>query len=277
MENLLQTAVTGTELEAQLANMRARALAPWVKIKVETSQYVAKTVDQLNELEQALLLRSKIFRDEFGADLGNSAYDLDHYDFVADHLIIISKDTQTVVGTYRLLCSSFTDRFYSESEFEMSHFLATPGTKLELGRACVHADHRRGAVLNLLWRAVVQYAFQVKAKYLFGCSSIQTTSQLETEGLIDQLRTQGAITQEWNIEAQLKYQFQPKDLAEERNSGSTPHPMTLPPLFRSYLKAGAKVVAAPAVDRDFKCVDLLTILKLSDLNPVHESRYKAES
>lgn len=59
--------------------------------------------------------------------------------FVCDHLIIIEKETadepKRSFGTYRMLCSQFTDRFYSETEFKIDAFLQVPGIKLELGRA----------------------------------------------------------------------------------------------------------------------------------------------
>lgn len=39
----------------------------------------------------------------------------------------------------------------------------------------------------------------------------------------------------------------------------------IPSLLNSYLKVGAKVCGAPALDRAFKCVDFLTILDVSNL------------
>lgn len=278
MENMLNTvpnpAVSNPE------ELFSRHLDPHARVFIETQHYTAKTVDALGELEQALRLRANIFKAEFGANLGNTEYDIDRYDFWADHLVIVCKKTNAIVGTYRLICSSFAPHFYSESEFQMEDFLKTPGTKLELGRACVHPEHRKGAVLNLLWRAVVQYAFQVKAKYLFGCSSIPTTNPNEVAALIESLRTQGAITQDWKISAQPKYACDPNESigvteeAEHLTRGDTPHPIALPPLVRSYLKAGAKVIPVGAVDRDFNCTDLLTVLKLSDLSEAHGARYQ---
>ena len=44
-------------------------------------------------------------------------------------------------------------------------------------------------------------------------------------------------------------------------------------LLRSYLAAGAKVYGWPALDRDFACTDLLTILDWRQLNPRFQSRF----
>jgi hypothetical protein len=48
----------------------------------------------------------------------------------------------------------------------------------------------------------------------------------------------------------------------------------IPALFMSYVKMGAKLVGEPALDRDFRCVDYLTLLKMDDLNPLFVRKYK---
>jgi putative hemolysin len=40
-----------------------------------------------------------------------------------------------------------------------------------------------------------------------------------------------------------------------------------PPLIKGYLKLGAKICGAPAWDPTFNTADLLTMLRLSDINP----------
>ena len=40
----------------------------------------------------------------------------------------------------------------------------------------------------------------------------------------------------------------------------------IPPLLKSYLKAGSKVCGEPALDRKFRCVDFLTILDVKLLS-----------
>jgi putative hemolysin len=257
-----------------------RRFEPLVPFRIETNQYIAKSVDQLHEFEEALALRAQVFQEEYGATLSSSAFDLDAYDFQGDLMVIVCKQTQKVVGTYRLLCSRFTQKFYSQSEFDLSQFLAEPGIKLELGRACVAGPHRRGAVLNLLWRAIIQYAFAVKAKWIFGCSSVKTTSKKEATELLAELEFENRLDLSWNIQPLPHFSFPPEGERnnDETDLGSPPiQPPSLPPLFRSYLKAGAKVAGPPALDLDFKCIDFMTILKLSDLHSQFENRYRDES
>jgi len=46
---------------------------------------------------------------------------------------------------------------------------------VELGRACVHRQHRNLVVLGLLWKGIAAYAKERGGRYLIGCSSL--TSQ----------------------------------------------------------------------------------------------------
>jgi putative hemolysin len=43
--------------------------------------------------------------------------------------------------------------------------------------------------------------------------------------------------------------------------------VTAPKLLRAYLTIGAKICSEPAIDREFKTIDFLTILDLQTLHP----------
>src|SRR5690606_22570614 len=120
-----------------------------------------------SELLKILQLRHDIFVKEWQGRKTYHGLDVDNYDFAGDHLMIIDKSNNEVVGTYRLLCSKFTDRFYSQSEFHMDEFLRWPVVKLELGRACVHPQYRDGSTIDLLWKGLTRYIDEVEARYLF--------------------------------------------------------------------------------------------------------------
>jgi putative hemolysin len=250
-----------------------RSFGPHVSLYIESSRYVVKTVDSITELHQALLLRGKIFSEEYsGIRTNPHPLDVDTYDFHCEHLVILEKQSQQVVGTYRLLCSKFTEQFYSESEFELTEFLKTPGIKLELGRACIAREHRRGAVLNLLWRGIMSYARIVNAEYLFGCSSVHTESPWAANQLIERLKGNQAYQEKWGIEP--RPEFRLLHLFETNLDPQHADEIEIPSLFQSYLNAGAVVVGAPAHDRDFHCIDFFTLLKLSDLHEAFEKRYQ---
>ncbi len=247
-------------LQASGINVHRR-LEPFVSIHIETSRYVLKTLDQVSELREVLRLRSDIFCEEYGIDTAEKALDVDAYDFQCDHLIIIERESQTIVGTYRVLCSLFTTRFYSENEFELGEYLKTPGVKLELGRACIELEHRKGAVLNLLWRGIMQYAQKTKADSIFGCSSVKSESFSQAKALYLNLQLQNLISLQHRISPLKTYAIPDFSLVEPSECA-----LELPPLFRSYLKAGARAYGPPAFDADFHCFDFLTILNLNEMS-----------
>ena len=105
--------------------------------------------------------------------------DTDEFDSVCDHLIVEHAATSKIVGTYRLQTGAMASAnagFYSEREFDFSPYKGLGNSVIELGRACVHRDHRSTEVLYLLWRGIAQYAIHHGGRYLIGCSSL--TSQI---------------------------------------------------------------------------------------------------
>src|SRR6266496_1258372 len=44
--------------------------------------------------------------------------------------------------------------YYSEREFDFSPYEPLRNETIELGRACVHTDHRNFNLLHLLWRGI---------------------------------------------------------------------------------------------------------------------------
>jgi putative hemolysin len=252
-----------------------RRIEPYVSLRIETPRYILKTVDQVSEFQEVLKLRFDVFASEYGMDTAASVFDIDQYDFVCDHLIIIEKETadraEKVIGTYRMLCSQFTDRFYSETEFKIDEFLQAPGIKLELGRACIRPDHRRGAALSLLWRGIIQYASKTGSQYLFGLSSVKVGSAFgpQSKALYLDLVTQGRVSSEWNIRPIGLFEI-PNFVAIEPSEQI----LEVPALLKSYLNAGAKVYATPAYDPAFHCLDLFTVLNLDQLKSSYERKYQ---
>lgn len=255
-----------------LSSSLPRSLDPHIHLRIESSRYVIKTVDSVSELQQALVLRGKIFSEEYKGIEGSVELDVDSFDFSCEHLIILEKQSNTVVGTYRLLCSKFTSSFYSETEFNLSGFLEIPGVKLELGRACIAKEHRRGAVLSLLWRGIMHYARAVNADYLFGCSSVHTESPGVANQMIEKLKSAQAYQECYGVEPHPAFRL--PNLYEANLDPQITEEAEFPPLFQSYLNSGAVVMGEPAHDADFRCIDFFTVLKMSSLHKAYEKRYQ---
>jgi putative hemolysin len=246
-----------------------------VPIFFETEQFILKTAENPFEVRRALEMRHEIFYKELqGKELAHQL-DIDALDTVCDHLLIIDKDSRQIVGTYRIVCSLFAKKFYSQAEFEMEKILAHPGVKLELGRACIKREFRTGGVLTLLWRGIVEYVKQTNAELVFGCASVQTADPLEAAAVYDFLLQRESLRLDMDIKPTKKYRVSFVHSANPYE-GKSAIELT-PPLLMSYLKAGAKAAGLPAYDRDFQCFDFFMLLKVEDFSKIFRRRYGLDS
>lgn len=245
---------------------------PQFEVFIETPQYILKTARSMSDLLEVFQLRHRIFLENTQGGGSEDGFDLDEFDDQCDHIIIQHKETQRICGTYRLLGSARASSFYSETEFNLDAFLAAPGEKLELGRACIDYAHRNGAVIDLLWRGLGAYANALGVRYLFGCSSVKTLDLRAVRALFEQLKEDQLLSDRYGVRSTGKFAVDFTDAPEEPVHREEVKGL-LPPLLRSYFSAGAKVYGWPALDRDFECFDFLTILDLHEISPSFRRRY----
>src|SRR5437868_12284710 len=177
----------------QMRLNRINKFKPKIEVRSEVGPFVVKTVASAEELKEALRLRYQVFHREMIGKTKETGVDVDEYDFLCDHLVIVEKKTNKIVGTYRLNCSDFSNDFYSAREFNLSRVMQQLGTKLELGRACIHKDFRRGVVISLLWRGIAEYMASSRAQLLFGCGSIKTENPRQAALLYKHFQSNGRI------------------------------------------------------------------------------------
>lgn len=253
---------------------------PKVHIYSDKGPFILKTVSDSDELIEALRLRYQVFHRELLGKKRPKGIDVDEYDFICDHLVIIEKKTNRIVGTYRFNCSEFSDNFYCTQEFHMKNMMALPGVKLELGRACIHKDHRRGVVIALLWRGIAEYMSATNADVLFGCASIKTESPRQAALMYHYFRQDNRFKEGMLCPPTPKFTMPNLGLwienlsRELTDSEKAEIDSLLPPLCRAYLKAGALLGGEPAWDPAFRCVDFLTILPKENLNQALWRKYK---
>ena len=145
--------------------------SPNIVFEIKTQNYTLSTAVHLSELVSLFRMRHHIFFNETGItdDLN---LDLDDFDSICDHLVIKSNATGEICGTYRMVSSLVTRKFYSQNEFNLDKFIKEEAVKLELGRACIHPHHRNGTVIDLLWKGIGEYAKRTNAKYLGFVNSV---------------------------------------------------------------------------------------------------------
>lgn len=267
----------------QMRLNRINKFKPKIEVYSEVGPFLVKTVSTAEELKEALALRYQVFHREMIGKSKEVGIDVDEFDFHCDHLVIVEKKTNKIVGTYRLNCSEFSREFYSAREFNLSRILQQPGIKLELGRACIHKDYRRGVVISLLWRGIAEYMASSQAQLLFGCASIKTENPRQAALLYKYFLSRERIIPEYlafptkpysmpKLDLWIQYFQNPLTEAETKEVEEL-----LPPLCRAYLKIGAYIGGEPAWDAEFKCIDFLTILHREDLNRTLWKRYKMDS
>ncbi|MCX7978517.1 MAG: GNAT family N-acetyltransferase, partial [Bdellovibrionaceae bacterium] len=163
----------------QMRINRLHKFRPKVEFAIDVGPFKIKTVNTLSELKSALKLRYEVFHRELIGKTARNGIDVDEFDFLCDHIVILNKRSDEVIGTYRLNCSLFSNSFYSAREFKIDRVLSHPGVKLELGRACIQKDFRTGVVISLLWRGIAEYMNLTNSQILFGCASVKTKSPRE--------------------------------------------------------------------------------------------------
>jgi putative hemolysin len=212
------------------------------------------------EVLEAQRLRFKVFAEEMGARLPNAhlGLDRDMYDRYCEHLVVREDETGEVVGTYRILTSHQARRiggFYADEEFDLTRFQHLRERMLEVGRACVHPDHRNGAAIGLLWSALARYILVRGYEYVIGCASIgMGDGGIAAASIYNSLRQTAMSPIEYRV-------FPRHRLALEATSG--PVAAAMPPLIKGYLRLGAHVCGEPAWDPDFNTADILMLLPLA--------------
>ncbi|MFZ0800731.1 MAG: GNAT family N-acyltransferase [Terriglobales bacterium] len=224
--------------------------------------YLARLASSEADRMAAFRLRFQVFNLELNEGLDTSrstGYDIDRFDTVCGHLIVEHAGSGQVVGTYRLqsgMMASANFGYYSEREFDFTPYGELRDSMIELGRACVHRDHRSTDVLNLLWRGIAQYALRHRARYLIGCSSL--TSQDPRHGSAVYRTLQ-------------KHMVEPRLRTAPNANFAMPLVFPgkvsskVPKLLRAYLAVGARICGPPAIDREFKTIDFLTLIDLDTL------------
>ena len=251
---------------------KSAAFSAKINLHISVGRFTIRTISAPEELAEAFRLRFQVFQvEKAGSEISNGV-DHDEFDFLSDHLAIFETKTNQMIATCRLNCSLFSNRFYSEQEFNCASLLNLVGTKMEIGRVCVQREFRKGIIVMLLWRAIAEYMKKSESRYLFGCGSVETLNAKDAVILYRYLEEEKKINLKLNITPTEKFrsvEFDRLLLEYQRPLQSTERQFAenlLPSLCRSYFDIGCFTPGAPAFDFDFKCIDFLTILDVNDLD-----------
>jgi len=235
------------------------------------SHYVTRLARNEDEVRAVQALRYQVFNLELDEGLEQSHFtglDEDPFDAVCDHLIVEHLASGQIVGTYRMQTGPNAAArlgYYCAQEFEFEVFEPLRPEMVELGRACVHRQHRNLVVLGLLWKGIADYATERRARYLFGCSSITSQDPAVGASAYTDLCRKHLAEPQWRT--------RPLPVCDCSLGQLAAEPVKIPKLLRAYLTLGAKICGPPALDRQFKTIDFLTLLDLETLSPLARQRF----
>lgn len=191
-------------------------------------------------------------------------HDIDLFDDFCEHLLVKDEGAGEVIGTYRLLTPTQARRLgttYADTEFDLTRLRGIRSRMVELGRSCVHPDHRQGGVILALWGALAEFMHHNSLDIMIGCASVPmrvhgVSSPQAAVRIWHQLRQTHLAGIEWQVRPRLPL---PVDMAFDAGH------IEPPALIKGYLRLGAKVLGAPAWDPDFNTADLPMMMRLQDL------------
>lgn len=222
------------------------------------------------DVREAQRLRWQVFAEEMGArlDTPQPGLDIDRYDRWCDHLLVRDGDTGDVVGTYRILgpdAARYVGSVYSDQEFDLTRLSNLRERMVEVGRSCVHPDYRKGGVITLLWSGLADYMQRSGHGYLIGCASI---------GMQDGGRNAANVwhaIKEKHL-APVEWQVHPRHPLPLEGISHAAAPV-VPPLIKGYLRLGAWVCGAPALDPEFNTADFMVLLSLQNLSRTYARHF----
>ena len=202
-------------------------------------------------------------------------HDIDLFDDYCEHLLVRDEVGGEVIGTYRVLTPTQARRAggtYSDTEFDLTRLRSLRDRMVELGRSCVHADHRSGSVILALWGALAEFMSRNQLDTMIGCASIPmqaggTNSGQAAASIWRQVKQTHLAPIDYHVTPRLAL---PVDKLDDSLN------IEPPALIRGYLRLGAKVLGAPAWDPDFNSADLPMMMRIADLPPRYLKHFTAQ-
>jgi len=220
------------------------------------------------DVREAQALRYQVFAVEMGARLtmpngAPAGLDIDLFDAYCEHLLVraggADGEPGPVVGTYRVLTPAAAIRaggLYSDTEFDLTRLRSLRPRLVEIGRACVHPDHRSGGAILALWGALAEFMTRNGLDTVIGCASV---SMRDGGHFAASLWKQIAATHLAPIDCQVRPRL-PLPIEHLRQDLQVEPPA----LIRGYLRCGARLMGEPAWDHDANTASLPFIQRFAN-------------
>ena len=250
----------------------------------EAPSYSLRLADTADDLAGAQRLRYEVFVAELGGDgplVDHQArLERDAFDVFFDHLVLVDtrRDPSArdhVIGAYRVMPGdrrAKAGRFYSEGEYDLTPLLQSGRTLLELGRSCVHADHRGGAAMFHLWNGLAEYVLARGIEVLFGVASFHGTDIAALAEPLSWLHHHHLAPPDMRVVARAPHR-QAMDLIPEGDLNRKAALAATPALIKAYLRLGGFVGDGAWIDRDFNTTDVCLVMDTGQMSARHRDFY----
>jgi len=162
--------------------------------------------------------------------------------------------------------------FYSANEYDLSNLLRHGGQVLELGRTCLDPVYRGGAALLHLWQGIGRYVEERDIDTLFGVASFPGVDPDTVAQALSYLHHNHRAPVEIRSTATGPDAIQLVQIASDcvdRRAAM----IQMPPLIKSYLRAGGVVGDGAFIDRRFNTIDVCMILQTAQLSERQRTLY----
>ena len=252
--------------------------------------YIVPTSSIPNILREIGRLREITFR-EVGEG-SNKKIDLDNYDIYYRHLFIWDKETNLIVGAYRIgkgdeILNTMGKRgFYISELFKIkAPFYPVLRTGIELGRSWIRKEYQAKPLpLFLLWKGILKYLIlNPQYRYMFGPVSISNNFSTFSKTLIVDYITKNHFNYEMASYVKPKNKFKAdlnpinkdvlienseslKDLDSLISEIESSH-IKIPVLLRQYMSLNAKIICFNIDPKFSDCLDGFLIVDTQNIPP----------
>jgi len=235
-----------------------------------SGRYRARIAETAEDVRACQRLRWLAFRANRGLGAEADGLDADGFDPICRHLMVEETRTGRLVCCFRFLAlasGAEIGRSYSAQHYELSKLAAFPGRMAEMGRFCIHPDHRDPDVLRVAWAAMARFVEADRVEMLFGCSSF---SGVDAEAYADAfalLKEKHLAPKRWlpRVKAPKVFRFAKK--LRFRKPDLKLALSRMPPLLRTYLTMGGWVSDHAVIDHDLDTLHVFTGVEIAAVPP----------
>jgi putative hemolysin len=236
-----------------------------------SAKYTARLAASADDIAASQALRHLAFH-------GTCGRDSDPFDAICRHVLVEDTATGALMCSFRLLPlpnGRAIEQCYSAQFYELSALKDFTGPMVEMGRFCIHPDHRDPDILRAAWGAMTSYVDAQGVEMLFGCASFKGISEEAYLDAFTLLKDRHIAPKRWlpRIKAPRIFPFARNLTARAPDLRAAMKAM--PPLLKTYLAMGGWVSDHAVVDPNMNTLHVFTGLEIGAIPPARARALRA--